>query len=276
MDVQALLNGELMEKITTLITFYGIKVIGSIVILILGKWATDIVTNMVKRLMKKADTAETLISFVSHLTKIGLLAFVIIAALNNLGIQTASFIAVLGAAGLAVGLALQGSLSNFAAGVLLIIFRPIKVGDLAEIDGIFGRVKEIQIFNTILLTPQNKRVVIPNSNVTGNKIINYSAEGIIRLDLVFGISYGDNLLKAKQILEELVAAEERILKDPAPTVAVLELGDSSVNFATNVFIDPEDYWGVLFAMTENVKLRFDQEGITIPFPQRDVHLFQEK
>ncbi len=225
--------------------------------------------------MKKSNVTETLISFTGSLTYIGLMVCVIMAALHNLGIQTTSFIAVLGAAGLAVGLALQGSLSNFAAGVMLVLFRPFKVGQLVEVSGVFGHVEEIQIFNTIVITLQNKKVIIPNSKVTGDKIVNYSAKGHIRIDLVFGISYEDDLRKAKRILQEVVASNEKVLKDPAPNVGVLELGDSSVNFAVHPFVDPEDYWAVTFDLTEKVKLRFNEEGISIPYPQRDVHLYNE-
>ncbi|MCP4710685.1 MAG: mechanosensitive ion channel, partial [Planctomycetes bacterium] len=177
-------------------------------------------------------------------------------------------------AGLAVGFALQGSLSNFASGVMLIMFRPIRRGDLGEAAGTLGKVKENHIFNTILTTLDNKRVIIPNSMVTGDKIVNYSAEGILRVDMVFGIGYGDNIPQAKQILIDILANDSRVLKDPAAIVAVSELGDSSVNFVVRPHVKVEDYWGVFFDVTEKVKTTFDENGVNIPFPQRDVHLFQ--
>lgn len=253
---------------------YGTKVIGAIVILIIGRIAVSLLTRLVRRLMQKGKADETLTRFISSLTKIALMTFVVIAALNTLGVQTASFIAIIGAAGLAVGFALQGSLSNFASGVMLIIFRPLKRDDLVETAGHLGIVKEIHIFNTILKTLDNKRVIIPNSKVTGDSIVNYTAEGMLRVDMVFGISYGDHIPKAKGILEKIVAADPRVLKDPAPTVAVSELGDSSVNFVVRPYVNVEDYWGVYFDITEKVKLTFDEQGVSIPFPQQDVHMFR--
>lgn len=253
-----------------------LRVVAALVIFALGKWASGMLTKTVKRLMKKAKVDETLISFVGHLTYIGLMTFVVVAALNKLGIQTASFIAILGAAGLAVGFALQGSLSNFASGVMLIIFRPLQVGDLVEAGGAFGFVEEIRIFNTAVITPDNKTVIVPNSKITGDNIINYSTRGCVRLDLVFSVHYDDDIRKAKQILEEIMASDDRVLKDPAPFIGIGELGDNSVNFVFRPHVTIADYWGVYFDMHEKVKLRFDEEGITIPFPQRDVHIYNEK
>lgn len=265
-----------MSKIADLLFMYGFKLIGAVVIFVIGKWVAGWLTNLVKRMMGKAEVNETLIKFTGNLLYIGLLAFVIIAALNNLGVQTASFIAVLGAAGLAVGLALQGSLSNFAAGVMLIIFRPFKVGDYVEAGGTSGSVHEIQIFNTILKTPDRKTVILPNSTITSGKIVNYSTEPVRRVDMVFGIGYDDDLKKAKQILVEMLENDTRVLKDPAPVVVVSELGDSSVNFAVRPHVNAADYWPLFFDFHEQVKLKFDEEGISIPFPQRDVHLYEEK
>jgi len=227
-------------------------------------------------MMTKADVDETLISFVGNLTYIALLIFVIIAALNQLGVQTTSFIAIIGAAGLAIGLALQGSLANFAAGVLMIIFHPFKVGDYIEAAGVAGVVEEIQIFTTQLKTPDNKTIIIPNASVTGGSITNYSAKDTRRVDLVIGVGYGDDLKRVREVLEEVLAKDDRILDDPAPTIGVLELGDNSVNFAVRPWVKAEDYWGVYFDSTETVKRRFDEEGISIPFPQRDVHLYEYK
>jgi small conductance mechanosensitive channel len=224
--------------------------------------------------MKRAAVDETLTRFIVKLTKIALLTFVIIAALGTLGVQTASFVAIIGAAGLAVGFALQGSLSNFASGVMLIIFRPLKVGDFVEAGGSTGVIEEISIFNTILTTIDNKKVIIPNSQITAGSIINYSAKEERRVDLVFGIGYGDDIKLAKETLMEIVKADKRVLAEPAPTVAVSELGDSSVKLVCRPWVKTADYWGVYFDITEKVKLTFDQKGISIPFPQRDVHLHQ--
>lgn len=262
------------EMLQSLIVTYGLNLLWAVVIFIVGRWAAGLASRLLKRGLKKADIDQGLINFVGNLVYIGVLVFAIIAAFERLGIETTSFIAVLGAAGLAVGLALQGSLANFAAGVLLLLFKPIKIGDLVEVAGQMGKVEQIQIFTTILATPDLKTVIIPNGQVTGNPITNYSTKGRRRVDMVFGIGYDDDLLKAKQILEELVNADERVLKEPVPTVAVSELADSSVNFAVRPYVNVDDYWGVYFDLTEKVKLRFDQEGISIPYPQQDVHMFQ--
>jgi small conductance mechanosensitive channel len=210
------------------------------------------------------------------MTYIALLVFVVLAALGQLGIQTTSFIAVIGAAGLAIGLALQGSLSNFAAGFLMIIFRPFKVGDYIEGAGVAGTVEVIQIFTTQLKTPDNKTVIIPNAALTAGNITNYSAKGTRRVDLVFGIGYGDDIDHAKNVIMDVLAKEERILKDPATTIGVVELADSSVNFAVRPWVKADDYWNVYFNLTENIKKSFDSEGISIPFPQRDVHMYEHK
>ena len=198
-----------------------------------------------------------------------------LAVLGKLGIQTTSFIAVLGAAGLAIGLALQGSLSNFASGVMLVLFRPFKVGDYIEAGGTSGTVEEMLIFSTKMKTPDNKAVFVPNGSITGGTIVNYSAKDTRRVDLVFGVSYEDDISKVKQIIEEVLNADDRILKDPSPTVGLAELGDSSVNFVVRPWVSAADYWGVRFSLNEAMKLRFDQEGVSIPYPQRDVH-FHEK
>jgi len=226
--------------------------------------------------MEKTGLESTLTKFVTTLVRIALMILVLMAALNTLGVQTTGVIAVIGAAGLAIGFALQGSLSNFASGVILIVLRPIKVGDLVEAGGALGVIKEIHIFNTIMVSLDNKRVIIPNAKITGDNIVNYSAEGMLRVDMVFGIHYGDHIPKAKQILEKILADDPRVLDAPAPTVAVSELGDNSVNFVVRPYVKVENYWAVYFDTTEKVKMTFDENGVTIPFPQRDVHLFQEK
>ena len=193
--------------------------------------------------------------------------------MGRLGVQTGSFIAIIGAAGLAVGLALGGTLSNFASGVLLIIFKPFTVGDFIEAGGAMGSVKEIQIFNTILSSPDNKKVIIPNAQVTGGNIVNYSANGTRRVDLVIGVSYEDDLKRAREVIESVLKADSRILPDPAYTVAVSELGDSSVNFVVRPWVNSDDYWAVYFDLTEKIKVTLEENGLSIPFPQRDVHLF---
>ena len=265
-----------METILTTIyqylAEYGLKILGAIIIFLVGKWLAKIISQLTESALVKAKIDKTLAKFAKNLTNIALLIFVVIAALANLGIQTTQFAVVMGAAGLAVGLALQGSLANFASGFLMIIFRPFKVGDFIEASGIKGTVKEIQIFNTILSTPDNLRAIIPNAHITGGNIINYTVNGKRRVDLVIGISYEDDLRKAKKIIQDTLAADSRVLQDPAPTVAVSELGDSSVNFVVRPWVAPADYWNVYFETTENVKLALDKNGITIPFPQRDVHM----
>ena len=265
-----------LGKVYELLTVYGMKVVAAIVILIVGRWVARGVTNVIKNMMTKSKTDATLVKFVGSLSYIALLAFVIIAALNQMGIQTTSFIAVLGAAGLAIGLALQGSLGNFAAGVLMIIFKPFKVGDFIEGGGVAGVVEEIQIFNTQLVTPDNKTVIVPNAKMTGDNITNYTAKGTRRVDFVFGIGYDDDIDKARQVIESIINEDERVLKDPGSMVAVSELADSSVNFTARAWTTAGDYWSFYFDTTEKVKKQFDAEGINIPFPQRDVHLYEHK
>jgi small conductance mechanosensitive channel len=266
---------EIIPKLQEWITFYGIKVLAAIVIFVVGRWIAKMVKRLIEKIMTKNKIDPTLISFVSNLVYITLLVFVVVAAINQVGVQTTSFIAVIGAAGLAIGFALQGSLANFAAGFLLIIFRPFKVGDYIEGAGVSGIVEEIQVFVTQLKTPDNKTVIIPNSKLTGDNIINYSAKDTRRVDLVVGVSYDADLSQARAILNDILSADDRILKDPAPQIAVSELADSSVNFVVRPWVNTADYWNVFFDTTETIKKRFDAEGIGIPFPQRDVHLFQQ-
>ena len=265
-----------LEIAADMISGYGFSILAAIVILIIGRIVVGIVTNVVNRMMVRHQADPTLTKFVASLTKIALMVFVVIAAIRALGVETTSFVAVIGAAGLAVGFALQGTLANFASGVMLIIFKPFKVGDYIEGGGSAGTVDAVHIFNTILKTPDNKKVIIPNSKMTADNITNYSAMEQRRIDMVFGIGYGDDIKKAKTILQNILNADERILTEPAPTVAVSELADSSINFVVRPWVKTSDYWTVYFDITEKVKLTFDAEGISIPFPQRDVHLFQEK
>ena len=275
-EVKSLLSPEQMSTIVEWVSQFGLKLIAAIVVFFVGKWLARRISNLLKRGLQRAETDPTLIGFVGNITYFGLLTMVVIAAVGQLGVQTTSFIAVLGAAGLAIGLALQGSLANFAAGVLMIIFRPFKAGDYIEAAGTAGSVEEVQLFTTTLKTPDNKTVIIPNAQVTAGTITNYSARDTRRLDMVFGVGYGDDLDKVKRVIHEVLGEEERLLKDPAPLVAVLNLGESSVDFAVRPWVNSADYWGVFFDLQEKMKKRFDQEGISIPFPQRDLHVFQQQ
>ena len=267
---------EVINKLYGYVTQYGLSLVAAILVFFIGKWLARILSNVVEKLMVKAKVEQTLASFTKNMAYAALMVFVIIAALGKLGVQTTSFIAVIGAAGLAVGLALQGSLSNFAAGVLLIIFKPFKVGDFIEAAGTLGTVKEIQIFCTVLDHFDNRRVVVPNSKITSDNITNFSAIEKRRVDLVFGISYSDNIKTAKEALQRVVSSDERVLKDPKPVIAVSELADSSVNLVCRPWVKPQDYWNVYFDTLEKGKLELEKNGITIPFPQQDVHLFKEK
>ncbi|PKK88438.1 MAG: mechanosensitive ion channel protein [Candidatus Wallbacteria bacterium HGW-Wallbacteria-1] len=266
----------IFNRLKPLLLHYGLRIIGAVMILVLGSWLVNILLRLIARGMEKANVETTLAGFVKSIAHAGLLALVWIVALGNLGVQTTSFIAILGAAGLAIGLALQGSLSNFGSGALLILFKPFKAGDYIEAAGTAGTVREVGIFTTTVVTPDNKLVVVPNSSLTGSNITNYSATGTRRVEWIFGIGYGDDMAKAKKIVMDILAAETRGLADPAPMVAIRELGDSSVNLVARLWVNSADYWNVSFDTTEKVKTAFDAENITIPYPQRDVHLFNEK
>lgn len=263
---------DVADKIYEYLATYGLSVLAAAVIFFVGRWLAKLISKLVGKGMTKAKVDKTLVIFGQNLCYTALLIFVIIATLAKLGIQTASFIAVVGVAGLAVGLALQGSLANFASGVLMLIFKPFKVGDFVEAAGAKGTVKEIQIFNTVLVAPDNVKVIIPNAQVTGGNILNYSVNGTRRVDLVVGVSYEDDLKKAQKVIEQVLVTDDRVLKDPAPTVAVSELGDSSVNFVVRPWVKSADYWDVYFDITAKVKLSLDQNGISIPYPQRDIHM----
>ena len=264
----------LLDKAQTLGVDFGIKALIAIVIFVVGRMVARAVSGGLRRVMRKQEVDKILETFVSNLVYWLLMTFVIIAAINQLGIQTTSLIAVIGAAGLAVGLALQGSLSNFAAGVLIVLFRPYRVGDFVEAAGVSGSVLQVQILTTILKTPDNKQIIVPNSEIMSSIITNYSANETRRIDMVFGVGYEDDLDKVRGVLEELVAADSRILKDPACVINVNELADSSVNFVCRPWVKTADYWDVHWDLTEKVKKRFDQEGISIPYPQQDVHVHQ--
>ncbi len=264
------------EQAWDLVVNWGFRIVGFLLIIIIGMWLAKLLKNLTVKAMEKKGVDTTLTKFLASLIHIGLKVFVVIAALGQLNIQTASFIAVLGAAGLAVGLALQGSLSNFAAGVLMIIFKPIQVGDFVEAGGAMGGVEEISIFTTILKSPDNKKLIVPNSAVMSGVITNFNANGKRRIEIVAGISYDDDIDKAKQILKDIIAADERILKEPAPQIALSEMADSSVNFVVRPWVEPANYWDVYFGTMEAIKKRFDENDISIPYPQRDVHIYEHK
>ena len=265
---------QLIDMLTTTGVDLVINVVTAIVIFYVGRWVANLLTRGLRTLMQKQEVDKTLETFVCNLVRMTLLVFVVIAAIGAVGVQTTSLIAVLGAAGLAVGLALQGSLSNFAAGVLIVIFRPYKVGDWVEAAGIAGSVQKVEILTTVLKTGDNKQIIVPNSQIMGSIITNYSANDTRRIDLVVGVGYGDDLDKVRKTLEDVIAGDDRVLEDPAVTIAVSELADSSVNFVVRPWVKTDDYWAVRFDLTEAIKKRFDKEGISIPFPQRDVHLYQ--
>lgn len=267
---------ELLDLLQEMATVYGVKILAAIAIFFIGRIVAAWAKGLIEKMMRRGKTDEIIISFVGSISYMGLMAFVVIASLGQLGVATTSFIAVLGAAGLAVALALQGSLSNFAAGFLLIIFRPFKVGDYIEGAGVAGTVESIQVFTTTLKTADNKTIIVPNAKLSEDNIVNYSAKGTRRVDMVFGVSYEAGIKQVRQVLEDIVTKDERIFADPEPLIVVSELGDSSVSFTVRVWGNAEDYWGIYFDTTEAVKHRFDAEGIGMPYPQRDVHLFEHK
>ena len=253
---------------------WGPMLISAIVVLIVGWWLSRLLTALTRRLMTRAQVDATLTTFVCNLTYMALITLVAISALGQLGINTTAFAAVIAAAGLAIGFALQGSLGNFAAGVMLMLFRPFKAGDFVEAGGVAGTVEGVQVFATVFRSGDNREITVPNGQIMSGSIVNYSAKETRRVDLVFGIGYGDDLAKAKATLNEIVSSDERILRDPAPTIKVLELADSSVNLAVRPWVKTGDYWSVHSDLTERVKVEFDRQGISIPFPQTDVHLDQ--
>jgi len=276
-DITTAFTGIDWQSIIDYLSINAIDLAGKIVVALIifygGRWLVGLAVAGLRNVMQRQEVDETLETFVCNLVRMALLVVVIIAAISALGIQTASFIAIFGAAGLAVGLALQGSLSNFAAGVLIVLFRPYKVGNFIEGAGIAGVVEQVQILTTILKTGDNKQIIVPNSQIMNSIITNYSANDTRRVDMVVGVSYDDDLDKVRKTVEDLVAAEDRILDEPACTIAVSALADSSVNFVVRPWVKSSDYWGVMFDLTEAIKKRFDREGISFPFPQQDVHLY---
>jgi small conductance mechanosensitive channel len=254
---------------------FGLKVATALIIFYVGKFVIGMVVGAIHKLMQKQQVDKTLETFICNLVRTVLMVVVVIAAIGALGVETTSFIAIFGAAGLAVGLALQGSLSNFASGVLIVLFRPYRVGDFIEAAGIAGSVEQVQILTTILKTGDNKQIIVPNSQIMDSIITNYSANPTRRVDMVIGVSYSDDLDKVRETLQQLIAADDRILNEPAATIAVSELADSSVNFVVRPWVNVADYWAVKFDLTEAIKKRFDKDNISFPFPQQDVHLYNE-
>jgi len=267
---------QLLEMAQTKGIDFGINLVIALAIFYVGKFVISLVVRGIHKVMQAQEIDKTLETFACNLVSMVLLVVVVIAAIGQLGIQTTSFIAIFGAAGLAVGLALQGSLSNFAAGVLIVLFRPYKVGDFIEAAGISGVVEQVQILTTMFKTSDNKQIIVPNGQIMNSIITNYSANDTRRVDMMVGVSYDDDLDEVRSTLQELIDAEDRILDDPACTIAVSALADSSVNFVVRPWVKTSDYSGVMFDMTEAIKKRFDREGISFPFPQQDVHLHTVK
>jgi len=254
---------------------WGINIAMAIAIYVIGRIVVGFILSIFRRVMAKSKYDAMLVDFLEAIISAILMLFVIVASLDQLGVDTTSLVAILGAAGLAIGLSLQDSLKNFAAGVMLLVFKPFKSGDFVEAGGTAGTVNKIGIFTSTMTTPDNKEIIVPNGAIYSGTITNFSAKETRRVDMVVGIGYDADLLKAKQVLQEMVEADPRILQEPAPTIAVAELADSSVNFVVRPWVQSADFWGVKFDFTEAVKLRFDKEGISIPFPQMDVHLHKD-
>ncbi len=262
---------DLVQTLIDFATGYGIKVVGAIVVLIVGRIVAGWARGLMRKMLGKRDTDPSIITFVASLAYWLILIFAIMSALGNFGVETASLVAVLGAAGFAVGFALQGSLANFAAGVMLLLFRPFRVGDYVEAGGAAGTVRELNLFTTVLMTPDNIRIMVPNGKIFGDTIKNITAEDTRRVDMVMGIGYGSDIGRAVQVMQGLLEADARVLKDPAPQIAVAELADSSVNLVVRPWVNKADYWGLKFDFMRAAKEAFDREGIEIPFPQTVIH-----
>ncbi len=265
-------NFDLQQLLDSYVIPWGINLGLAVLVFVVGRMFARLVVTLIGKGLAKTNLDQTLTRFVLSIFRVLLTLLVMVAALDQLGVDTTSLVALVGAAGLAVGFALKDSLQNFASGVMLVIFRPFTTGDFVEVGGVSGTVESITIFTTVLTTPDNREIIVPNGAVFSGTITNYSAKPTRRLDLVFGIGYDDDLLKAKNLLLEIVEADDRVLKDPAPLVAVAELADSSVNFNVRPWVNGADYWAVRADLTEKIKLAFDQQGISIPYPQMDVHL----
>lgn len=263
------------EEVVDAIILYGWKLIIALAIFFIGKWLSGLIIKAIRKNMEKREVDPALTGFLSSLIYGLLLVLVVITALGTVGVQTTSFAAIIAAAGLAIGLALQGSLSNFASGVLIILFRPFKVGDFIDAGGTMGTVNEIGILVTLLDTPDNKRIIAPNSSIMGGVITNFSHNETRRVDMVYGVSYSDDLDKVIELLQNICANDDRVLEDPAPTVAVLSHGDNSVNLVCRPWVKKDDYWDVFFGFHKLVKQEFDKAGVSIPFPQRDIHIIED-
>ncbi len=270
-QLEKLANPDLIQ---TMLIPWAIKIGVALAIFVIGRWIAKWLTGVLRNVMAKSDMDEMLIQFLGNIVYTVLLLAVVMAALDHLGLQTTSLLAVFGAAGLAIGLALKDSLGNFSSGVMIILFRPFKVGDLIEAGGATGVVEQVRMFATIMRTGDNREIIVPNGQIYGGTIVNYSAKETRRIDLVFGIGYGDDMARAKQIIEEIMQQDERILTDPAPAVALGELADSSVNFNVRPWVKSGDYWPVRADLLEKVKLAFDANGISIPYPQQEVYMHQ--
>ena len=253
----------------------GLNLLAAIVIFYVGRTIARVLTKGVRKVMESQSVDPILVSFVGSLVQWGLMAFVIIAAITKLGVQTASLVALIGAAGLAVGLALQGSLANFAAGVLIVLFRPYRVGDWVEAAGVAGSVLQVQVLTTLLQTADNKQIIIPNGQIMSSIITNYNANNTRRVDMVIGVGYSEDIDKVRRTIQDVVQADSRVLQNPKCQVAVSELGETRVNFVVRPWVKSADYWDVMFDLTEAIKKRFDKEGIAIPYRQREVHVFQD-
>ena len=264
-------NLDLTQILNTYVIPWGINISMAIIIYAIGRLVIKLVVALIRKLLVRAKIDQILVNFICSIASTVLLLFVVIAALDQLGVNTTSLIALIGAAGLAIGLSLQSSLQNFAAGVMLVVFRPFNAGDFIDAGGIMGVVETIGIFSTTLRTGDNRQVIVPNGSIYGSAITNYSAKSTRRIDMVFGIGYNDDIRKARDIMQEIIDADERILKEPETLIAVAELADSSVNFNVRPWVNSEDYWSVRYDLTEKIKLAFDEDGITIPYPQMDVH-----
>ncbi|HDO27727.1 MAG TPA: mechanosensitive ion channel [Bacteroidetes bacterium] len=261
-----------IKMITDFATTYGLKLIGAIIVLIIGLWIIKVIMKNIRKVMDKRKMDESLKPFLLSILSILLKVLLFISVLTMVGVQMTSFIAILAAAGLAIGMALSGTLQNFAGGVMILIFKPFRVGDFIDAQGYMGAVKEIQIFITILTTPDNKTVIIPNGGLSNGSLVNYSTQPNRRVNWSFGIAYGDDFDKAKAMILDLIKKDKRILADPQPFVALGEMADSSVNITVRAWVKGEDYWGVFFDMNEKFYKNADKNGLSIPFPQMDVHL----
>lgn len=263
----------ILEQAKLWLAHYGMQVVGAIAILVLGILAAKVFTKIFRKVLRRAKIDETLVSFGGNMLQFVLIMLVVIAALSRLGFQTSSLIAMMGAAALAVGLSLQSNLSNLAAGVLILIFRPFRLEEMVEIGGVLGKVEEITIMVTKLRMLDGKLAIMPNTKAFSDKLINFTAAKTRRVDLVIGIGYDDDLKKAKDILHRLMEEDPRVLKEPAPSIIVLNLGDSSVDIGVRPWTNNGDWWAVKCDLTEKIKITFDEQGINIPYPQRDVHLY---